>query len=387
MVYIGEPKVRNGYFDSGLNRRSFLAGMSVLAGSGLLAACGGSGGSTGADVAGELVKPVPDGDLNWLNWSQYVSPEVISSFEKEYGVKVNQTYFAGVDEVVTKLANKTPVDLASVSSTQIQRLAEGNALRSIDFDKLENFDQLEAFYHNPPYDPQKGHCVPYAVGGMGIAYNTDYVDVDSLTGSWADLWSGADAHPGRVFVVSDMQRSLAMSLLKLGYDANSADSGQIRQAAEALIELKPRLAGFSSDNIENATSGRAFMQQAWAGDIYNAITSGAGQAGKTKFQWCREGQLVAGDQLVIPIAARHPGTAALFMDWILRPDQSATNIAYTGYPNGTTAGNREFKKLTENYPYLYEGLAEMSNPGAWLTGLLGQRMTDYTREWTRISAS
>src|SRR5579864_3412114 len=79
-----------------INRRDFLRGGAALGlgGSALLlaAACGTSGASA-------LSSPTPlkypkaeiDGDLEYFNWAQYLSPDVISGFEKQYGVKVNQT--------------------------------------------------------------------------------------------------------------------------------------------------------------------------------------------------------------------------------------------------------------------------------------------------------
>ena len=79
-----------------------LAGAGLAVGSGLSAlACqpntnpnqGGGGGSGNSD---EKV-------LNYFNWADYVAPNTIPNFEKEFGVKVNESYFASPDEQLAKI--------------------------------------------------------------------------------------------------------------------------------------------------------------------------------------------------------------------------------------------------------------------------------------------
>jgi spermidine/putrescine transport system substrate-binding protein len=370
-----------------MERRQFLIMAAVASIGGLSVACSDdstTGGTTPTASAAGVV-PEVDGDITWFNWSQYVDPSIIKAFEKEYGVTVKNIHYSSVDEAVTKVAQGTAYDLANISSTQIQRLLGGDLLARIDVDKLTNYGQVDPFYHQPPYDPEGGHAIPYAVGGMGIAYQQDLVS--RLGSTWADFWTQADTSArGHMYVVDDVQRGIGMSLLKLGYSQNSAEPSEVREAADALIELKPSLAGLSSSDIDNVSSGRAWMQQAWAGDMYYAIQS-AEDPEHINFQWCSEGELIGADQLVITAAAEHPGTAALLIDWLLDPENSATNVGWTGYPNGTTAGNARFDELTKKYPFLQESQASVNDADQWLQGLYGERLALYTQEWTRVVAA
>jgi spermidine/putrescine transport system substrate-binding protein len=44
-----------------------------------------------------------DGDLQFFNRAQYMNPTIISGFEKEYKVKVQQSYFANMQGMLSKI--------------------------------------------------------------------------------------------------------------------------------------------------------------------------------------------------------------------------------------------------------------------------------------------
>ena len=46
-----------------------------------------------------------------------------------------------------------------------------------------------------------------------------------------------------------------------------------------------------------------------------------------KFQKCKEGIPVGSDTMAIPVNAKHPGTALLFIELMLEPENAAKNVA------------------------------------------------------------
>ena len=50
-----------------------------------------------------------DGDVTWLTWAEYIPPELVSSFEKQYNVKVTQSYMTDDEQYVQKLAAGEPL--------------------------------------------------------------------------------------------------------------------------------------------------------------------------------------------------------------------------------------------------------------------------------------
>ena len=60
-------------------------------------------------------------------------------------------------------------------------------------------------------------------------------------------------------------------------------------------------------------TGSAVMHQAWNGDIVN-VRNQVDEPELYQYETCKEGVPVGTDLMSIPITARSPGTAMLFMD-------------------------------------------------------------------------
>jgi spermidine/putrescine-binding protein len=363
-----------------MSRRRFMKGAAVLGGAALLEACA-SNSTPGSGASQKPIQAKVDGDLYYFNWAQYISPKLIAGFEKEFGVKVHKTYFENEDEVVAKVGAGQPYDIAVIGGYNLPKLVAANKLLEIDHSQLTNYSQVNPFFNDPPYDPGAKHSVPYDVGPEGIAYRTDLVQ--SMTGSWNDLWTHPEAK-GHIYVLDSMQDTIGMALLRDGFDLNSGDPSQLDKAGNSLLQLKPSLGGFSSNDY-NMVHDQAWMMQAWTGDIYYFL-SVAKDPSLVRWQGCKEGSLFSADNMVIPAAAKHPGTAMLFIDWMLQPEHAATNVQYIGYPVPTTAGMAEYSKMIKDFPWLAVGDNDLNDPSHWMQPLEGQKLSLWTQEWTKVKA-
>jgi spermidine/putrescine transport system substrate-binding protein len=59
---------------------------------------------------------------------------------------------------------------------------------------------------------------------------------------------------------------------------------------------------------------------------------------------------VGTDFMAIPITAKSPGTAMLFMDWIISPENSAQNVMWNGYPQPVEGAQQAFAELVKTEP-------------------------------------
>jgi spermidine/putrescine transport system substrate-binding protein len=360
-------------WQSEINRRDFLrAGAAFgIGGSALfLAACGGST-TTAATSPSPLVYPKAqiDGDLELFNWSQYMSPDVIAGFEKQYGVKVHPTYFDNMESMLAKLNANVPYDLTFPTMDYADTLIKGNALLPIDHTQLTNWKEVPAYFNDPWYDPKATYSVPYAIWTTGIAWRTDQIP-DQLAGSWNDLWTLSDKYKGKVFLLYDFQETLGMSLLRKGYDINSGQRSQLDTAVSEILKIKPNLRGLSTDDITNLVNGSAWVHHAWAGDVYQVIQQ-VSNPEVYKYETAKEGVPTGNDTFVIPKNAKHPGTALKFIDWMLAPENATANVNFFGYPQVTTTGISAYQKLVAQYPFLnmtldqaLHGLREIVPTGA-----------------------
>jgi spermidine/putrescine transport system substrate-binding protein len=375
----------DGMWRASMQRRDFLRASAgaVLGASGLLvAACGPSGSSGAPTPSPQGVQAKIDGDLYFFNWSQYLSPDVIKGFEKHYGVKVHQTYFDNMQSMMAKLTAGIPYDITFPVMDYTRKLRQAGYLMPIDHSQLSNWHRVPAYFDNPWYDPGARYSVPYAIWTTGICWHNDVMS--GFTGSWNDFWTVVPKYPGKVYLLDDYQEVLGMSLLRLGFDINSGDAGQVSQAADEVLKIKHDLRGFSTDDITNLNNGNALAHHAWSGDVWQVIQA-AKNPQTISYETCKEGVPTGNDTMVIPKNAKHPGTALLFIDWMLMPENATTNVNYFGYPQVTTEGLDAFNKLAAQYPSLnitldtaIHGLRELAPDGA--------KLQMWDQAWAKVKA-
>ena len=340
-----------------VNRRELLqGGAGVALGLGL-AGCG--VGNIDKAARAETEKPIKkkvDGDLVYFNYSEYIDPALVKKFEKLYGVTVRESYFDSMPAMMAKLRAGIQYDVIFPSGEFVERLNTTNQLRRIDREKLKNVDTVYDYFANPWYDENSEHSTPYGMYATGLGYRADQVE---MTGSWRDL--GNVDTDDRSFLLDDFQESIGMANLVNGYPLNETDEDRLSKSQDYLLDLKPKLRGISTDTITNMVSGQAWIQHLWNGDIVN-IRYQVDNPEDYRFQKCREGIPVGSDNFVIPVNAKHPGTALLFIEFMLDPEHAAQNVEWIGYPmpyNG--AATEAFEGLVADDPEINVTTEDLKN--------------------------
>jgi spermidine/putrescine transport system substrate-binding protein len=370
-----------------IKRRDFLRGSAALGLGGaaaFIAACGGTNPIAGASPTPiNYPKAQIDGDLEYFNYAEYLSPDVIKGFEKNYGVKVHQTYFDNMSGLVAKINSGNAYDLTFPTMDFVDQLVKGNALLPIDHAQLDHWSEVPSYFNNPWYDPHALYSVPYAMWTTGICWRTDKIP-DAMEGSWNDIWTLAPKYSKKFFLLDDLQEVLGMSLLRLGYDINSGKRDELDKAVDEVLKIKPYLRNWVSDEIPGLVDGSVWFSHAWSGDVYQVVSQ-ASKPEVYRYETAKEGVPTGNDTFVIPKNAKHPGTALKFIDWLLAPENATTNVGYFGYPQVTTTGLAAFQKLVVQYPFLnisldtaIHGLREIIPTGA--------KLQLWDLEWRKVKA-
>jgi spermidine/putrescine transport system substrate-binding protein len=331
-------------FEQRLNRRQALqAGAGAALAAYGLSACGGSSSSSGEEV---FVKPEIDGDLLIFNWAQYMDPAIKKSFAEEYGVEVNEVNFDNMEAMMIKIRQGGgPYDLIFPTGEYVERLRNEGLLASFDREQLKNAQEVDAFYDNPSYDPESKHTLPYTYYTTGICWRDD--QVQGMTGSWNDL-TNPDGE-GRMFILDDFQEAIGQANLLNGFELNTEDPEEIEQSKETLLEQKEFARGFSTNSVQNLVAGSASIHQAWNGDVVNTRNQ-VDNPDVFRYETCKEGVPVGSDTMAIPNNARSPGTALMFIDWVLQPDNAARNVSWNGYPQPVAGAKETFQELVKTEP-------------------------------------
>jgi spermidine/putrescine transport system substrate-binding protein len=368
---------------SGLRRRELLrAGAGLALGAGCLGAsgCGIGPQEQAVQTVRRARRTRPDGDLLIFNWTDYMNPEVIEQFEKHYKVQVRVSNFDSMEGMLAKLRAGNRYDLIFPTSDYVNRLSKGNQLLRLDRALLRNGGGIYPFFDDPWYDPGSEHTVPYAMYTTGIAWREDRVS--GLTGSWNDLT--LEAAKGKTFMIDDFKEGIGQANLLNGFDLNTTDPAELETTQATLERQKDFLRGFSSNAAPNLLSGTAWVHHAWNGDLIN-VRSQTKEPEKFRFQTCTEGIPVGSDCMAIPSNARHPGTALLFIDWMLDPEMASVNIEFFGYPMPVKGSEEAFSVLASNDPAIEVSVEDLEN-GSQFKELRAVEKQQWDRVWTEFKA-
>lgn len=351
--------------ESRYGRREFLGrsavglvGISSL--SAFLAACGG-----GSDAASDLELSSPanpvtlplfddnpaiasglepeSGTLRIYNWSGYLWPRIKKDFAKEYGVKVEETFFSTTDEAVAKIASgAVDFDVFFPTQDRVGRLAAGQALQPLNHDYLPNLKNVWASLQDPWYDKSSQYTVPYTTWTTGIGYRADKISTkpESLSNPYEIYWD--EANKGKVFLLDDSRDAPAHMLLKNGItDVNTTDPEQIELAKEELKSLYPLNIKTSTDDYTNVPEGKAWVHQMWSGSAIGAqwyLPEGTG-LDALGYWFPSDGRgIIGSDMVAIPKNAQHPVLAHHFLNYLLDEKHGYDNfVNYTGYQPPLTA--------------------------------------------------
>ncbi|MDP9228713.1 MAG: spermidine/putrescine ABC transporter substrate-binding protein [Actinomycetota bacterium] len=363
-----------------LSRRELLA-----AGAGAALAYYGLGCTVSRSVdrsaEGQIIQPKIDGDLLIYNWTEYMDPAIKKGFAEKYGVEVNEVNFDNLEAMVIKLRSGAQYDLIFPSTEYVYRLRREGLLARFDRSSVSNADGISPFFESPWYDPNGEFSLPYTYYTTGIAWRED--EVSGMTGSWNDLLNPDGA--GRMFILDDFQEAIGEANLINGFYLNTEDSDELDTSKETLLQQKENARGFSTSSVQNLVSGTAVLHQAWNGDIVN-VRNQVDNPELYKYETCKEGVPVGADLMSIPVNARSPGTALMFMNWILEPDNAAQNVSWNGYPQPCEGGRQEFAKLVKAEPSIDVNLEDLANGQEYRLDNPDARQL-WTETFTEVKAS
>jgi spermidine/putrescine transport system substrate-binding protein len=266
--------------------------------------------------------------LHVYTWADYIDPEVLADFEKEFSCSVAVDTFDSNEAMFAKLqAGSSGYDIITPTSYQIPLMAKSGMIRQLDKTLLpnvaKNFDKA---YYAAILDKDMIYNVPYAVTYTGFAYRKDRIG-DAPIDSWRIFET--DALRGRMSLLSDMRETIGGALKYLGYSINTEDPKQIDEAAELVIKWKKNVAKFDNEQYKTAVaSAEWFVGHGYSSDSIQ-ITQDDENVG---FVLPKEGFVIACDELVISKEAPNAELAHKFIDFFYRADIAKRNMEYVLAP-------------------------------------------------------
>jgi spermidine/putrescine transport system substrate-binding protein len=340
-----------------VNRRAFLIG-GAAAGA---AACGGP-------------------RLNVFNWSDYVAPDTISNFEREFGLRVRYGTYESIPEMLAKvMSGNSGWDVVFPSAEYIRPMRDLGLLARLRHDWLPNLDALDATFQRPPWDPELEWSAPYMHGTTGIAYQKSLAPAPR---AWADLWDARLA--GKITMLDDPPEVLGACLKLLGYSLNSGDPEELRQAQKKAIEQKKLVRAYLNAEVrDQLVAGDVAAAQAWAVTAGQAI---AATPEKLGYAFPAEGFARYADNMAILRESGRMEAAHRFLNYMLRPRVAAAIVETTRTATANGAAQKLLPEALRNDPVLYPP-AETLARGEWFAPQTAASQRLRARLWTEIKSA
>ena len=317
--------------------------------------------------------------LNVFNWSNYIAPDTVPKFEKEFGVRVRYGIYESNEEMLARvMGGNSGWDLVFPTDYIVKPMLANGLIGPVHRDLLPNLAELEGLFQKPEWDPELKWSVPYMVTAAGIAYNRKLIPPPR---AWADMWD--PRLRGRLTMLDDPFDTIGACLKKLGFSVNTTDPAQLGQAQAEAVRQKPLVRAYlNAEARDQLVSGDVLAAHMWNTTAQQAMDS----SNEVGFVYPLEGYAVYPDASVILRESSHPELAHQFINFLLRPDIAAAN-AVTARTTTTNAGAR--KLLPPDFrdnPTLYPS-REVVARGEWAKTVdpSTQRLRD--RLWTEIKSA
>jgi spermidine/putrescine transport system substrate-binding protein len=366
------------------------AGATLLSLPGLIAACGGSSGSTGTQAADEL-KDV----LRFANWPLYIDYDeatkkypTLDEFKAKTGITVQYTedindnaqYFGKIQGPLSqgRGIGEDIIVLTDNSRFPGLMIDKGWAVK-LDKDLIPNMSNLIAAQASPPFDPNRDYSLPWQSGMTGIAWNEDVTGpVESVEQLLTD-----PALKGKVTMLMEMADSVGLVMLSNGddpatvtqetFDAalstiqGAVDSGQIRKFT-------------GNDYAQPLTNGDLAAAVAWSGDVVQLLAS------NDKLKWAipTDGGMIWTDNMLIPQGGS-ASTASTYMNFVYDPAVAAKIAAYVNYVTPVQGAREELAKTdpeTADNPLIFPTEEMLSQVHQFDSKALDNQ--DYIEAWQTV---
>ena len=281
--------------------------------------------------------------VNVCSWGEYIDETLIDQFEEETGITVNYQVAESNEVLYSQLSmGGADYDVIVPSDYMIARLIDEGMLAELDYDSIPNYALIDDAYKGLSFDPDNKYTVPYTWGTLGIIYNTTMVD-EPIT-SWSAMFD--PQYAGNVLMIRNSRDALASALLALGYDLNTTDESQIREAYQLLADAKNNgvYQAFVMDEVfQKMEGGNAAIAMYYAGDYLTMLENNPDLA----YVVPEEGSNWFVDAMCVLKNAQNVEEAHEWINFMASTEANLRNMDYIWYASPNA-------EALEQYPAYYE---------------------------------
>jgi spermidine/putrescine-binding protein len=296
-------------------------------------------------------------EITVYGWNEDINPDVLTAFTAEYGVQINYVSYVDQDSAAADIRAGNVYDVVVMSNELVQSLGTEGVLAQIDHNVVTNFRNISPNFRDLAYDPQNRHSIPYNWGTNGLIVRTDALSQPIRR--WADVWNLEEDQ--RIVMWPLPRYGVGAALKSLGYSINSEDEGELEQARQRLLELRPHVFLLGESDFSVAP----YLLDGSAVVGMNAGVSEAleGQAENASIQYVlpEDGAILWGDNFVVPANSSNQYTAFIFLNFLLRPENGLLLTEWNQYATPNDAVRELLDSTVLSNQLLYPSSDQLRN--------------------------
>ena len=377
-----EKREKDGRASRGMSRRAVAAVAAVL----VLAVVGGT---VGAGVAqnrrsAAAIEKYGGNVLKLYLPGEYLGENVISDFEKQFGVRVIVENFDSNEMMYTKLMAGDRYDVVIPSDYMIERLMKEDYLQKLDKSLIPNMENMSDAVRGMSYDPDNDWSIPYFWGSVGLVYNHENIDPAIIESEGWEILRNTD-YAGHIYIYDSERDSFMMAFKALGYSMNTDDPDEINAAYEWLLQMNNTMSPVyvTDEVIDGMMNGYKDIAVVYSGDATVILDENEDMS----FYMPSQGTNIWCDAMVIPKNAENPKLAHEFINYMLTYEAAFDNTETVGY----TSPNAEvFEEMTSSEDLYAENAAYLPRSGYENDEMFHDNQTlmrELSKLWIKVKAA
>lgn len=379
---VREKREKDGKSSRAVSRKAMAAVAAVL----VLAVVGGTVGArlSQQHKSAAAVEKYGSNVLKLYLPGEYLGENVISDFEKQYGVRVIVENFDSNEMMYTKLMAGDRYDVIIPSDYMIERLMNEGFLQPLDKSMIPNMENMSDAVLGMSYDPDNTYSIPYFWGSVGLVYNHENVDPAVIESEGWEVLRNTD-YAGHIYIYDSERDSFMMAFKALGYSMNTEDPNEINDAYEWLLQMNNTMSPVyvTDEVIDGMMNGYKDIAVVYSGDAAVVLDENEDMS----FYMPSQGTNIWCDAMVIPANAENPKLAHEFINYMLTYEAAFDNTETVGY----TSPNAEvFEEMTTSEDLYAENAAYLPRSGYDKDEMFHDNQTlmrELSKLWIKVKAA
>ena len=377
-----EKREKDGKASRAVSRKAMAAVAAVL----VLAVVGGTVGASLSQQhkSAAAVEKYGSNVLKLYLPGEYLGENVISDFEKQYGVRVIVENFDSNEMMYTKLMAGDRYDVIIPSDYMIERLMNEDFLQPLDKSMIPNMENMSDAVLGMSYDPDNTYSIPYFWGSVGLVYNHENVDPAVIESEGWEVLRNTD-YAGHIYIYDSERDSFMMAFKALGYSMNTEDPNEINDAYEWLLQMNNTMSPVyvTDEVIDGMMNGYKDIAVVYSGDAAVVLDENEDMS----FYMPSQGTNIWCDAMVIPANAENPKLAHEFINYMLTYEAAFDNTETVGY----TSPNAEvFEEMTSSEDLYADNAAYLPRSGYDKDEMFHDNqvlMRELSKLWIKVKAA